>query len=108
MTSVYKIEDFIHLNKPEYMVITQHSLKRFTERGIVIDDVCDAISNGEIIEHYGDDFPFPSCLILGESKNKPLHVVASINGEYIYVITSYIPDSERWENDWKTWKEEPK
>ena len=55
-----------------------------------------------------EDFPYPSCLILGESKNKPLHVVASINGEYIYVITSYIPDSERWENDWKTRKEEPK
>ena len=37
-----------------------------------------------------------------------IHVVASLDEEYIYVITSYIPDPLKWEDDWKTRKEESK
>ena len=38
------------------------------------DDVMNAINNGEIIEQYPDDYPFPSCLILG----------ITINDEYVH------------------------
>ena len=64
-----------------------------------------AIDNGEIIEQYPDDFPFPSCLILGISvKNEYIHVVVSMNEEKIYLITAYIPTSDKWEADFKTRK----
>ncbi len=78
------------------------------ERGILLEDVENVLNNGSIIEEYPDDYPFPSCLILGNSNEKNLHVCASLDDGYIYIITAYIPDSTRWESDLKTRKEEIK
>ena len=62
--------------------------------------------NGEIIEHYPDDFPFPSCFVCGFSvENKILHVVMSDEGSGSRIITEYYPDAEKWEKDYKTRKE---
>ncbi len=104
----YSIEQFHTLNKPETIVVTQHSRKRFAERGIKLADVCEAINTGTIIEDYPNDFPHPSCLILGRSREMSLHICASLNDGLIYVITAYIPDPEKWEADLKTRKEEAK
>ena len=57
------------------------------------------------MEHYPDDYPFPSCLILGQKDDKIIHIVASINEDMIYIITAYIPDQAKWEGDFKTRKE---
>ena len=103
---MYSIDDFRSLNEPSKMVITQHSRKRFSERGIVINDVCESIKSGEIIEQYPDDYPFPSCLIMGKSGNRVIHVVASIEDGLLYIITAYIPNPDKWEEDWKTRKED--
>lgn len=103
---MYLIEQFKKLNTPDKMVLTQHSRKRFSERGIKIQDIVNTIENGEIIEDYPEDYPFPSCLILGKSVEKIIHVVASIGDGMIYLITAYIPDPDKWEADWKTRKEE--
>ena len=62
--------------------------------------------NGEIIEHYKNDYPYPSCLIIGmNSNNEVLHVVCGSNGEEVWVITAYYPDDSEWEKDKKTRKE---
>ena len=103
---MYSIEQFRLLNKPETMVLTQHSRKRFAERGINIEDIQFVFKTGEIIEQYPDDTPFPSCLILGYSGERALHVVASIDEEVVYIITAYTPNPEKWEADWKTRKED--
>lgn len=105
---MYSIEEFREINEPSKMVITQHSRKRFAERGITISDVIDAINSGEIIEQYPEDYPFPSCLILGNSNEKIIHIVASIDDGIMYIVTAYIPSADKWENDWKTRKEETK
>ena len=104
--TLYLIEQFRRINKPANMVMTQHSRKRFSERGIRMQDIVNAIDSGEIIEDYPEDYPFPSCLILGRSDEKVIHVVASIDEGMIYLITAYIPDPDKWEADWKTRKEE--
>lgn len=66
------------------------------KRGIAIDDGMSCIANGEIIEYYEHDKPFPSCLILGISvKNRFIHVVVSKDGMFIYLITAYFQDNER-------------
>ena len=101
---MYTIEDFRAINKPENLVITQHSRKRFMERGISISDVSVTINEGDIIEQYPDDYPFPSCLILGTASGKVIHVIASIDDGMMYIITAYIPDSNKLESDWKTRK----
>jgi len=105
---MYSIENFKSINNLSNMVITQHSRKRFAERGINVNDVRDVINSGEIIEQYPEDFPFPSCLIFGYSGDRPLHVVASIDEGIMYIISAYIPSEEKWESDLKTRKEASK
>jgi hypothetical protein len=68
------------------------------QRRITEADILQAVGTGEVIEHYPDDLPYPSRLVLGWSGTRPIHVVLADNdaaGETI-VITAYEPDLERW------------
>jgi len=59
------------------------------------------------IEDYSDDYPYPSCLILGLTiSQKSLHVVVGSNGQLAKVITAYYPDPDKWDHDLKTRKAE--
>lgn len=88
------------------IILTLHLLKRLSERGIEYNDVIHAIQCGEIIEQYIDDYPHPSCLIVGKANNeKILHIVCGTDGKNIWIITAYFPDEEKWNNDFKTRKE---
>ena len=49
----------------EEIVYAKHFVDRCRGRNIRLDDAENAILTGEIIEDYPDDYPFPSCLILG-------------------------------------------
>ena len=81
---------------------TKHCLNRLNQRNILMSDVKNAINNGEIIEYYYNDYPYPSCLIMGYTKSKKeLHLVCGINKEYLFVITAYYPNSDKWEDDMK-------
>ena len=65
-----------------------------------------AIRNGSIIEDYPDDYPYPSCLILGYAEDEqPLHLVCGAGEGTLFIITAYRPSPEKWEADWKTRKE---
>ena len=100
---------FRKINRSENIVISLHGQLRLNERNISVDDVTNAIDNGESIEQYPDDFPFPSCLVLGISvRGTYIHVVVSLNGGKIYLITAYIPGVDKWERDLKTRKEKSK
>ena len=106
---MYTISDFRKINKSENIIISLHGQLRLNERNISVYDVINAIDNGEIIEQYPKDFPFPSCLILGISINNTyIHVVVSMNEDKIYLITAYVPSLDIWEKDLKTRKELPK
>lgn len=83
-----------------------HVLARLQERGIFRKDVVNAILTGEIIEHYPDDMPYPSCLVLGiTTKDKPVHVVCGYRDGDITIITAYYPTSNKFYDDNKTRKE---
>ena len=85
---------------------TRHAAERCRQRGITAKDIKDAVMNGEVIEDYPDDFPFPSCLILGSvAKIKPLHVCMSDEGSGGRIITAYFPLSERWDSGFRIRKE---
>ncbi len=72
------------------------------ERQIVVDNIINGIETGEIIKQYEDDKPYPSCLILGFSVNsKYIHIVVSYDTDFIYLITSYFPNPDIWENDFR-------
>ncbi len=97
------IEQLKALSKLENIAITEHARIRLYERNISIDDIVNGINTGEIIKQYPDDKPLPSCLILGSSvKSVYIHIVASCDTDFIYLITAYFPDPDMWENDFKT------
>ena len=90
----------------ENIEITLHAARRLEQRGILIKDILSCIQNGEIIEQYPDDYPYPSCLILGlSSKQKYLHTVIGNNMQTLWVVTAYFPSLQKWEDDFKTRKE---
>ena len=100
---MYSIEDLRKVNSEENIIVTLHGHLRLVERNITIDDVVRAIETGQIIEQYPKDYPFPSCLVLGQSvQQKYLHVVVSLDEDKIYLITAYFPSSDKWESDMKT------
>jgi hypothetical protein len=75
-----------------------HALERMLEREISRAEVIEAMTEGEIIEVYAADRPYPSCLIL-RLGTQPLHVVAAVEpGAHIcHVITAYRPGLDRFE-----------
>lgn len=102
--------DILELRKlciPKNIRITLHAAKRLEQRRIFLKDVIACIMNGEIIEQYPDDYPYPSCLILGMSiEDKYLHVVIGNHESDLFLITAYFPSFDKWESDFKTRKEQ--
>jgi hypothetical protein len=73
------------------------------QRSIKVNDIINCINNGQIIECYIDDEPFPSCLILGRSEvGNGIHVVCAIGDDSIWIVTAYYPDKNEWLDDLKT------
>lgn len=100
------IETLKRLCTDETVVMTNHVFFRCRERKITMDQLFQAIKTGEIIEDYPNDYPYPSCLVLGNlMDNRKLHVVCGTEGTMLWIITAYWPDSEKWETDCKTRKE---
>jgi uncharacterized DUF497 family protein len=98
--------DILHnLCKDETILMTQHAYNRCRERGIHYEDIKNVILNGEIIEQYADDFPYPSCLTLGASlKGLLIHVICGVGEGKLWIISAYYPNPEKWEPDFKTRK----
>ena len=84
------------------LIFSNHAINQMFKRGINVDDVKYVINNGEVIHSYLDDKPFPSYLILGY-KGKPLHVLVAIdeNNDKCVIITTYYPDSDIWNKNFK-------
>ena len=82
-----------------------HCLERMQERDISRADVLCGVLQGEIIEEYPDDYPFPSCLIFGHTTcGRVLHTVIGTDKITAYVITAYYPSADKFEADLKTRK----
>ena len=87
------------------VLISDHVAMRFRQRGLKVKNIRFAVNNGEIIEQYPDDYPFPSCLILGKTiDGKYIHVVMSDEGKMSKVITAYYPDPNKWDYQLKVRK----
>lgn len=104
LLNIEVIKEYIAKRKIDW---TNHCLNRLNQRDILISDVKKAISSGKIIEYYFDDYPYPSCLILGYNKNKEiLHIVCGMSEDLVHIITAYYPDTKEWEEDMKTRRKE--
>jgi len=98
------IEDIIEALRRDRLRVTDHADEEAHSENITFDEIFNSILQGEIIEDYPEDKPYPSCLIYGQnSKREPIHSVWGYNLEnkWCVLITVYRPDPNRWIN----WKE---
>lgn len=92
------ITEIKRLCADETIEISSHIQQRMLQRGVSYKEVKQALMNGEIIEDYPDDYPYPSCLVLGTTSNgKKLHIVAGIGEEKLWLITVYVPNVILWD-----------
>lgn len=91
------------MNEPK-IIFRVHALQRMFERDITVKKVYQTLQSGETIEDYSSEMPEPGRLILGVQGKPPIHVVVSENRTVreITVITVYIPDSDKWNKDFKS------
>lgn len=93
---IVKIQDAIRNGNVN---IRDHADEELGNDAIEDDDLYHSVLQGEVIEDYADDKPFPSCLIYGRDKNgRHIHSVwaYSEKHEIAVLITAYIPDPEKW------------
>jgi hypothetical protein len=83
---------------------SKHALQRMAKRSIRQADVLKVLHNGERIEDYPNDKPYPSALFLGWVRARPVHVVAAVDAQrrWAYVITTYEPGQDRFGPDFRT------
>jgi hypothetical protein len=94
-----KIKELVIKGK---VAVKTHAIIRMMQRKIHSEDLMLSIIAGNIIESYDDDFPLPSCLILGKTKEgKTLHSVVAFHAadEMVWIITVYEPDASVWNDD---------
>jgi hypothetical protein len=102
--NIQKIVSSIHLKQ---IRITDHADEEAQSDNIGFDEIFFSVLQGEIIEEYPTDYPYPSCLIYGNSfSGEPIHSVWAYNKKtkWAVLITVYRPDPVRWIN----WKERKK
>jgi hypothetical protein len=89
-----------------FIKISFHGLDEMDDDDIEVDDIMEAVINGEMVEDYPEDRRGHSCLIFGWSKGRPHHCVCTIVDNNVFLITVWIPDFENWMEDYKTRKKQ--
>ena len=73
-----------------------------SDRMITTAEIGQVIFRGEIIEDYPADARGHSCLVVGStSLNRVIHVVCAPKDEFLAIITSYVPNKEKWTDGYK-------
>ena len=94
---INRIHELAALNQ---MAFKNHTVLRMYQRQLTGDETKEALVQCKVIEEYPDDYPLPSCLVLGYTRmRKPIHGVVAIDEEepMLWVITVYEPDLSEWE-----------
>lgn len=99
---IFEISDIIKSVRENRIRWTAHALNRLIQRDISINGVKKVLIEGEVIEQYEGDYPYPSCLVYGKNENnKVIHVVCGYDGNELWIITAYYPDELTWNSDLK-------
>jgi hypothetical protein len=106
-----ELNNGIHFKEKKSVTVFRfsiHAALRMAERGILKRDVIKVYNNGEVIDEYPEDDPYPSRLILGWLGSRPIHLVVADHpdGKLKIIITVYEPDPNRWEENFKKEKTE--
>lgn len=79
--------------------ISDHADEEAVADQLTYDDIRHSALNGEVIEDYPTDQPYPSCLIYERAQHgDPVHSVWAFNAatQWAVLVTVYRPDPRRW------------
>lgn len=96
-----ELEGIIAAVRANRIRITDHADEEALADRLSYDEIFFSVLQGEIIEDYPGDKPFPSCLVHGGTfSGEPVHSVWAYNeaSQWAVLITVYRPDPERWIN----------
>lgn len=99
-----EIENIINAIHNSRVRITDHADEEAFDDNLKYEEIYSSVIQGEVIEDYPNDRPYPSCLILGRNfSGQPIHSVWAYNpeGQWAVLITVYRPNPDRW-IAWKT------
>ena len=90
--------------KERKILWTYHVNMRLKGRFISRTDILNSVSHFEIIEEYPEDKYFPSYLVYSQHEENVFHILFAIDmiGDNVRIITAYRPDSQVWNEDFKT------
>lgn len=97
------IDNIIEAIRNNRIRITDHADEEAENDQLTFDEIYFSVLNGEVIEDYPDDKPYPSCLIYGKTfSGDPIHSVWAFNeqSQWAVLITVYRPDPSQW-IDWR-------
>ena len=99
-----KISELIDAIRAKRVLITDHADEEASEDDLKFEDIWTSVFEGEIIEEYPTDKPYPSCLVFGMTPDgEPVHSVWGYDrGRQIAILIAvYCPEPARWIN-WRT------
>ena len=80
--------------------LTRHARDESRSRRIGIQDIEDAVNQGQIIETHIDDWGFECYLIAGERFNGDMvHIACKIVDGIVQINTVYFPHAHLWQDD---------
>ena len=94
-----EIKNIVEAINKSQVLVSRHAREEAIADNLLIEEICFSVIQGEIIEDYTDDKPYPSCLIFGRNKKyNPIHSVWAYNQDtgWAILITVYRPKSSKW------------
>ena len=77
---------------------------RLEKRNITQEMIKSSVDSMRMIEEYPEDKYLPSYLLLSKYKNISFHILIAVDliGNNIRIITAYVPEKGKWEDNFKT------
>lgn len=100
--------DFIRseINSESYEISLHADNERLNDE-LTVNQLEQALMNGEIIEYYQSDTRGESCLVYGVCDDVNTHIVCGKNRQqHLIIVTVYIPNMPKWLNPTMRNKEE--
>ena len=94
---MFQIE-WIHekIRRGEYY-FSKHGDQERQNDNLTVAEVEEALLKGRIIEQYENTGRGESCLVVGFTETgKPIHIVCGMRGDWLVVITAYIPQPPKF------------
>ena len=94
----------LQVRSGDYFYSSHADTERKVEE-LTLSQVEEALLNGEILEEYPDTGRGESCLIIGFSKEIPIHIVCGWRHDKVVIVTTYIPSLPKFLDPWTRRKE---